>query len=339
MNLELIVNSTPVAITQNIAELKAHLEAGLERYDIQVTEEGLKDAKKMATEINGLSNQIDKLRKTKVAELSAPIKELDTQCKQLISLCQNSRQKILSQVNVFEDTRKATCKELLEEELGLQYRRFEVKEEYQTVDISDLAILSNLTKSGIAKKASSAIEDRVLLKKKFQDLVDKRLLELKGKCFEAGLEAPLVRKNIEHFLMDDDDSYEEKLRSLIKVEIQKFNDFHERAQAAIATPAVKITQEEVKPQLKEALQPVQPLQETTQETVKQPVQTSTDTKKKKFVVTATFEVEIAENLEDKIEQMLLKKFHDACFKQIPTISIEEVEEEKTPSLLEKGSLF
>ena len=42
---------------------------------------------------------------------------------------------------------------------------------------------------------------------------------------------------------------------------------------------------------------------------------------RRYTVTATFEIEVDERLEPKLEAMLLKKFEQACFKTMPEIQI------------------
>lgn len=58
--------------------------------------------------------------------------------------------------------------------------------------------------------------------------------------------------------------------------------------------------------------------------------------KRRYIVTATFEIEVDESLESQLEAMLQKKFAQACFKTVPEITV--VKQPVKGELME-GSLF
>ncbi|MEA2098928.1 MAG: DUF1351 domain-containing protein, partial [Campylobacterota bacterium] len=238
-NLDLKISSTPPTINGNFEEIKKELEQQLKQFDLIVDADSIKVAKKMATSINKASGQIDTLRKEEVAKLLTPIKDFEEEAKTLTALCQESRQKLLSQVKVFEDEQRVECKRLLDLELVATYEKYGVKEEFQTITVADLAIISNLNKTGIAKKAITAIDERVLEAKRFQEKIDLRLLTLEAICFKGGLLAPLTRENINHFLMEkDDEIYLEKLTKLITNEVTRIELMNERIREKETTAAV-----------------------------------------------------------------------------------------------------
>lgn len=307
-------------ISSNFDAAKSQLSNILKEYDLIVDKNSVKTAKKMATELNKMSKQIDTVRKEKVSELSAPIKEFETEAKSLSNLCQESRQKLLSQVKVFEDKQRAECKRLLDMELIVTYKKYGVREEFQTVETDDLAIISNLNKGGLVKKAVDAVDKRVLKAKEFQEKIDKRLMTLETICFKGGLQAPLTRENINHFLMEEDDNiYLEKLVSLIQNEIARLDAMKKREekQTQIQQPKPVVNATPVQePQVQK-----QGKYDNFKNNVFAP-----KSRKKTYTVTAVFEVEVDERMESKLEAMLLEKFKDSGFKQIPTVYVEKLQQ-------------
>ena len=321
-NLPIDVKVILPKISTNFYAAKQQLSNILKEYDLVVDADSVKVAKKMATEINKLSRQIDTVRKEKVSELSAPIKEFEKEAKDLSSLCQESRQQLLSQVKVFEDKEIERAKNFLQEELNSAYLKYGIKDEFQNVKVLDLAIISNLNKNGLAKKAKDAIDERVLEAKKFQEKIDKRLLTLETICFKGGLQAPLTRKNIEHFLMiEDDDIYLEKLVSLIQNEIARIDAMKKREEIQTATteskPTPNRTMQEEKPQAKKSSK--------YDKFKNNQFAPKSKNAKATFTVTAVFEVEFDESKAHLLKDMLLDKFAKSNFKSIPTVYVEKEE--------------
>jgi len=317
MKLDLQITSTLPIINGNLNDVKRQLVAKLQQSDLIVDSDSVKVAKSMATSINKLKAEIAKKRKAIIAELSAPIKELENQAKELENLCEESRQKLLSQVKVFDDKERDKVKELLKKELQTTYSKYEVKAEFQIVKIEDLAIISNLTKTGLAKKARTAIDERVLTCKEQQGKIETRLLTLDSICFKAGLQSPLKRENINHFLMmENDDDYLEKLVSLIKNELNRLEDANKlKEKIESQSKRVKSSQvpnNEPKPT---KYSHFKNMQEFT------PIKRNIG--KKTYVVTATFEVTVNESMGSSLEQMLIDKFQKTGFKQIPNIQVQE----------------
>ena len=315
MNLDLQITSTLPIVNSNFGDIKRQLIAKLQQSDLIVDSDSVKVAKSMATSINKLKSQIANKRKAIIAELSAPIKELENQAKELENLCEESRQKLLSQVKVFDDKERDKVKELLKKELQTTYSKYEVKAEFQIVKIEDLAIISNLTKTGLAKKARTAIDERVLTCKEQQEKIETRLLTLDSICFKAGLQIPLTRENINHFLMiEEDDEYLEQLVSLIKNELNRLEEANK----------LKEKTESLSKSVKSPVAPTEP--KPTKYSHFKNMQEFTPIKrnigKKTYVVTATFEVTVNENMGASLEQMLIDKFQKTGFKQIPNVQVQ-----------------
>ena len=333
-NLDIEISSTLPVISGNFEDIKNHLAVELKQYDLIVDIDSVKTAKKMATIINKLKGEIATKRKAVIAELSAPLKEFELQAKELESLCEESRQKLLSQTKVFEDKKKKRALELisvLKSELETKYG---IKEGFEIEVPFDLAILSNLTKSGLSKKAKDEVDARVFQAKQHQDKIDNRLLTLESICYKGGLQVPLTRENINHFLMDsDDDIYLNKLVSLIKNEISRLEKAEKlkEQQNKERQSNTADNQTVVKRQESQTVQSVSPVAVVQKEyahfkNLQEFAPVRKRSSKKTYVVTATFEVEVDENLEQKLAQMLVDRFAKANFKQVPNVYVERKKE-------------
>jgi len=231
--LSLIVEATPLVVTSNFELIKQKLVTYLKKYDIEVDvkdSKSVKAASSLAREINSHIKEFDRSRIDKVKDLSKPIDDFDTKAKELIGYFKNTRQKLLSQVDVFKKAQETKCLALLKEELGFQYSRIGVVARFQNVKVDDLASTLNLNKNGVKKKATDAVLERVLDAKHFQEKIEQRLVNLKIISFEKGLTVPLTEDHVESFLMIDDDAlFENKLDSLIGKELNRQNAIARKA--------------------------------------------------------------------------------------------------------------
>lgn len=112
---ELVVNGQ-IAITSNFEELKSNLSLAIkDKYSIAVTDDSVKDAKKVMADINKDKSFILDNWKNKKKELEAPIKEMDSKVKELASLFDEARGAIGNQVEIFEAGKRnqavEACKE------------------------------------------------------------------------------------------------------------------------------------------------------------------------------------------------------------------------------------
>lgn len=223
------IESAPAKLGANFAEVKARLQAELAKFDVLITAETLADGKKLATELNQTAKAIDDRRKAEVAAVSEPIKAFDNQMKELVTLCQNGRQKLLDQIKTFEDETREKARELLEEELLVQWEVAGVNPDFRKANIDGLVMLTAITKTGsLAAKSVSAIKERVTADKSLQDRTDRRLLELENASYKAGLSAPLTRDHVAGFLMADDATYSAELERIIAAEIVREEEAQRR---------------------------------------------------------------------------------------------------------------
>jgi len=224
MELELIVGGTPPVITSNFDALKLAIQERLEPYKIQVTEENLAEAKKLATELGKGATQLNKLKTEKAKEFSAPIDDFKNKVMELVGMIQAGQDFLKKQVAVFEEKTCAVCLEAMTTSLKDGYLALGVRPEYQTgaAKISKMVGISKVTGRGeLTKAAKDAVNLLAMADRGTQDRVDGRLAKLTAESLQAGLKSPLQREHVESFLFRPDDEYEIMFRSLIKIEVER----------------------------------------------------------------------------------------------------------------------
>jgi len=250
MTMELQITSIILPqIFSNYNEVECNLIENLKKYEIEVTEENLDQAKKYAKTLNDLANTIDKKRKETVKEISSPIDIFESQCKQLFSLCKKGREDILLQVKVFEDKRRAKCLELCKLSLQELYTKFDIQDEFKTISIDDLVIISNITETGkLTKATQDTIANRVQAVFNLQSAVRIRLAELENACLKIGLKTPLERRQVESFLKLDEVTYNSELQKILGSELKRQQEMEARAEAEMQK---KLEQEKLRIQAEE----------------------------------------------------------------------------------------
>lgn len=235
MQTELLkIDSAPARIGANFQEVQERLAAELEKYDVVVTADTLPDAKKLGTELNQLAKHIDDRRKAEVANVSAPIRQFDAQMKELVVMCKDGRQKLLSQIQRFEDETREKARVLLLEECQRQWDGASVEAEFRRAGIDDLVMVSALTKGGnLTAKAVREVESRVTDDKALQDRTHARLAQLESTSEWAGLSAPLTRDHVAGFLFADDTTYQAELKRIIDAEILREQEAQRRMRERI----------------------------------------------------------------------------------------------------------
>ena len=89
------IEAKPALLSVNFAELEKHLAKELEKYDVVVTGDTVKDAKALATELNATKKIIDTRRKDEVAKASEPVKQFDANMKKLVPCVRQAGKKYL----------------------------------------------------------------------------------------------------------------------------------------------------------------------------------------------------------------------------------------------------
>lgn len=225
------VGATLPTLDVNFDALKAHLETELERYDVVLTADNVREGKALATELNKTAGVIDERRKQEVAKVSEPIKLFDGQMRELVSLCKDGRQRLLDQIKTFEDETRAEVYRLLFALRAKLWKQSAVDQAFANAEFDDLVIVSSLTGGGsLTKKAADVLTERVNADKQAQDRRERRLLELENASYKAGLQTPLEYRHVAGIVDNpDDDAYQQALTAMLDDEIERQRQVEQRA--------------------------------------------------------------------------------------------------------------
>ena len=222
IEIPVIIVKQQAVVERDFSKIKKDLDVVTDWYNsLIVGKSDVSDAKKKATSLNKVVTELKKKKKEVLLTAEGSIKDFVIEMDSIISQVSSTRQNLLSQVRKFDEETLKLISNLLIEELKSLYILYKVDEEFQEVKTSDLVLLGNLTKVGqkLTNKTVDVLTERVLFCKETQDKVILRLTELSGKCLEAGLEAPLQKHNVRHFLFSDD--YDVQLKKLIEQELYR----------------------------------------------------------------------------------------------------------------------
>jgi hypothetical protein len=227
-NLAPVISANTLVITDNFEQLKAGLIEQIKLYEIEVTDDNLSDAKKMATELNKLSTAINRIKIDKAKEFAAPIEEFKKKAAELIDIVQSGREKILKQIEAFDLRVIRIVTSLLADERANLFEAMAVKPEFQTAKIESLAIKSNLTAGGqLTKAAKDRLVEMVASDHAMQETVESRFANLQAIAERAGL-VSLPESLVSTFVREPEAVYSEKLNKLIDAEIKRQKELEEK---------------------------------------------------------------------------------------------------------------
>lgn len=102
-----VIKTTPAEVNFNYEEISNHLDGVLKQYSgIIVTEDTIKDGKKVIAELRKGQKSLDEFRKKTKKELTAPVKAFEEQCKELSKKFDEVINPIVEQADQFEEKRK-----------------------------------------------------------------------------------------------------------------------------------------------------------------------------------------------------------------------------------------
>lgn len=234
MNQDIIkIEATAPALALNYEAAKAAIEREVALYDVVVTQDTVKDAKKLATELRQSEQFIRSRGKEAVDEVSAPIRDFQGRIKELSGICAAGRQRILDQVQKFEDETRELARSLLEALRTELWEQSSVEAEFRGAEVDDLVKLTSVTGGGrLAASARGELVSRVQADLAKQQTVRTRLLELENACYKAGLHAPLQRQHVERILFAPDEQYRDGLQRLIDSELSRQEETERRVREA-----------------------------------------------------------------------------------------------------------
>lgn len=203
--MELVVTGT-LQVEDNLKVLEARLLDAMKKYDIVVTEDNIADSKKQRAEVNKGKKAIMDAWKERKKELLAPIDELDSKLKSLLTICDQTIERIDAQVAKFEAGKRALAQKLSEE-----YRDSVCAEKGINPKAISVFGFDNLTyittKGELASPAKAKIDNLVLAEVA-------RIAEIKAKEAEAVLERERIREEAKA-----------EARAQVKEELTKNNPF------------------------------------------------------------------------------------------------------------------
>lgn len=218
----IITQNVPAKLDADFPAMRRALEVELQRYDVVVTQDTVKSAKKLATELNTSKNAIRKAGSEAYKNAIAPADEFRARVAEFVDMVEERRQALLSQVKTFEDETRAKASDLLEQWRAQQWEHHCIEEEFRRAQYSDLAVLTAVTgKGNLAASAREKLDQRIQDDKRLQDQTKIRLLQLENESYRAGLAAPLTRDHVQPFLFLDDAAYTAELARIITAEIQR----------------------------------------------------------------------------------------------------------------------
>lgn len=190
MELQVLNQVVPV-IEFNKEELKEVLQGHLVKYsNLVVTAETEKDCKKVNVELGKLEKAIETFRKETKKALSEPIANFEADCKELVSLIQEVKKPIDSQLKEIEEQRKAEKEVLIREEITKIVVDYELDEKHSAqIDIK----ASWLNKTTSMNKIITEIKNLAETLKIAQNSVNRHQEIIKATCemHNARLKTPL----------------------------------------------------------------------------------------------------------------------------------------------------
>ncbi len=209
---ELVIQEINVpAIYGNFEDFKSKLQDEVGRYCVQVTEDTTTQAKKLMADLNKIKGAIKDREKEILDVFRAPVDSFKDKIKELVAICDNSRQQIATQVEVFENATKDTCKNLISETVASLRDDYKIASAYRLSSFDDLVKLTSISNGKLTKACKDAILSKVLAEKARQDTADKRLLVVENECRKAGLE-PYQPDTISHILEAGESDFLSKLQ-------------------------------------------------------------------------------------------------------------------------------
>lgn len=106
-----VLENKPAEVNFNYEEISNNLDIVLKKYEgIVVTEDTVKDGKKVIADLRKGKKSLDEFRKKTKKELTAPVKEFEDKCKELSKKFDEVINPIVEQAEQFEEKRKAEKK-------------------------------------------------------------------------------------------------------------------------------------------------------------------------------------------------------------------------------------
>lgn len=217
-----LLSSTPANIKFNLREFHQNIKNKLKKYNLVVTVDTVKDAKKLASDLNGQADDLKQRFKGAAALVTKPIDDLALEVNGIVTEILKSRENLQIQIKKFEDERKVTIRTIIEEKRLELWDKLEVQEEFRNAPIDKLVKLTALTPTDSLTAATLRdLQSLIDNNRRLQDQTEKRLVMLENQSYKEGLKAPLTREHVESFLFTDDIPYNANLAKIFMSELKR----------------------------------------------------------------------------------------------------------------------
>lgn len=204
------------------------------------------DVKEENTDNKKLQESISENVKTVIDGESEGINNLKELKKKCLEKLEHHRQKRIKEQEKFLEPIREKCASMLEEYKLEKYEEKLIEQEFQKVEYSKVAIVSNVSQTkkqkenneySLKKTARDEVDRQISECLSLQNQTKMRIADLENRCFRAGLKSPLQRSHVENFLFTDDNTYENSINRMIETELKRQKETEER---------IKKEQEEIK---------------------------------------------------------------------------------------------
>lgn len=150
-------------LNDNMDAVKDDIVKSLEKYSgLVVTEETVKDAKKLMADINKQKKDFTDVCKNFLDEIEKPIKEFKNKKKEIEALYDNVRASIKAQVDTYEAKRLAITEKVIKDYINDVCNTIGI--DANAIGYKDLIKLTALTSTGkLAKSTKDAIDNRIAI--------------------------------------------------------------------------------------------------------------------------------------------------------------------------------
>ena len=192
--LNLVVRSNFEILECNFDDLEQKLKEKIaEQYDIVVTEDSVKEAKKIKADLNKGKKALEQVWKERKAEMEAPIKSLNDRAKQVFALCDEAAEKLDIQICKFEEGKRQLAVTLCEE---YKNQICELKGiDPSSINVSGFSNLSYVTEKGALSSSGKQAVDNLILAKMAE------IAEQKQRELEAQMEIERIKQQAREELL------------------------------------------------------------------------------------------------------------------------------------------
>lgn len=167
-----VIKTLPV-IDTNFEEVRNSLIETMNKYKgIVVTEDGLKDCKATQKDLAKIRNDIDAYRKLIKKEMTAPISEFESKCKELIALVKETEVPIQEGIAVYDEKRRQEKVKYISDTITIAIDEVGLNEKYaQKLTVNDIKFTLNTS----LKSIKEDINEKAKILKDLQIVEEERI--------------------------------------------------------------------------------------------------------------------------------------------------------------------